>query len=102
MILGRSTVVESTCPATREAIRIELDSDAVTSIEPKDSAVSQRHHGELITDVRAQVCDRGHFLASPSAASAWATEHPDGEVLNVGDAFDHERTAYEELRWIPK
>jgi len=76
VILGRSTVVESTCPATGQLIRIELDPDAVISIEPKNAVVSQRHHGELVADVRAQVCDHGHFFASSAAASTWMAEHP--------------------------
>jgi alkylmercury lyase len=102
VILGRSTVVESTCPATGQPIRIELDPVAVMSIEPKDAVVSQRHHAELVADVRAQVCNHGHFFASSSAATAWAAEHPDGEVLSVQDAFDHGRTACVELGWIPE
>ncbi|MGH2719099.1 MAG: organomercurial lyase MerB [Actinomycetota bacterium] len=102
VILGRPARVESTCPATGAAIRIELDADAVVSVTPKEAVVSQRHHGELLSDVRGQVCDHGHFFASPDAASSWEAEHPEGEVLSVTVAFDRSRSACEELGWIPE
>jgi alkylmercury lyase len=101
-ILGRATLVESTCPASGEIVKIELNPDAVVSVTPKETVVSQLLHGELLADVRAQVCDHGHFFASPAAASTWTVEHPDGEVLSVTDAFEHGRLACTELGWIPE
>ncbi|MGH8997117.1 MAG: organomercurial lyase, partial [Acidimicrobiales bacterium] len=55
-----------------------------------------------LSDVRSQVCDHGHFFASPAAATTWAAEHPEGEVLSVVAAFDHCREACEELGWLPQ
>jgi alkylmercury lyase len=100
VILGYSTVAESTCPATGEQIRIGLTPDAVVSVTPKDAVVSQRYHDGLPADVRAQVCDHGHFFSSPVAAKTWAVEHPEGEVLSVAEAFDHGRVACAELGWM--
>ncbi|MGH9206927.1 MAG: organomercurial lyase MerB [Acidimicrobiales bacterium] len=102
VILGSPSVIESTCPATGQAIRIELDPHAVVSVTPAEAVVSQRHHGELLSDVRSQVCDHGHFFASPAAATAWSVAHPEGEVLSVAEAFDHSREACEELGWLPE
>ena len=99
MILGQRTTAESTCPATGAAVRIELSPDSVISASPGSAVISQRLGTDLMSDLRAQVCDHGLFFASPAAASGWAAEHPDGEVLGVSDAFDRYRTVYEELNW---
>lgn len=100
VILGASTIVESTCPSTGELIRIELTPDAIVSVTPKEAVVSQRHHDELLPDIRSDICDHGHFFSSPIAAKTWAAEHPEGEVLSVADAFDHGRAACAELGWL--
>jgi alkylmercury lyase len=100
VILGRPTAVQSTCPTTGQAIVIHLRPDAVVSVSPEDAAVSQLHHGDLLADVRSQVCDHGHFFASPTAARRWSAEHPDGLVLTVCDAFDQARAACAELGWL--
>lgn len=102
VILEKPSVIESTCPATGQAIRIELEPHGVVSATPEGAVVSQRHHGELLSDVRFQVCDHGHFFASPAAATTWAAEHPEGDVLSVAAAFDHCREACEELGWLPQ
>jgi alkylmercury lyase len=98
--LGTDAVAESTCPATGLPIRLEITRDAVTSVSPTGAVVSQRHRGELVANLRADVCDHGHFFSSEAAASSWVAAHDDGEVLSVTDAFDHSRTACEELGWL--
>jgi alkylmercury lyase len=100
VILGTDAVAASTCPATGEAIRLEITPDAVTSVSPAGAVVSQRHRGGLVSNLRADVCDHGHFFASEAAASAWMVAHPDGEILSVADAFDHCRRACEQLGWL--
>jgi alkylmercury lyase len=99
-ILGQPAVAESTCPATGRLIRLELSPDAVVSVKPAGAVVTQRHRSELIADLRAEVCDHGHFFASHAAASTWATEHPDGQVLAIAEGFDQCRHACEELGWL--
>jgi alkylmercury lyase len=101
-ILGKPAVAESTCPISGEAIRVELRPDVVVSVQPPDAVVSQRHRSELIADLRAEVCDHGHFFASPTAASGWAAAHPEGKVLSVAEAFEHGRQACAELGWLPE
>jgi alkylmercury lyase len=100
VILGTDAVAESTCPATGQPIRLDITPDAVTSVSPPGAVVSQRHRGELVSNLRADVCDHGHFFASEAAASAWVAAHPDGEVLSITDAFDQSRTACEDLGWL--
>ena len=101
LILGCSTTVQSPCPATGEIVTLELDPGAVVSSIPEEAVVSQRRHGDRLADVRGEVCDHGHFFASPEAAGTWLAEHPDGEVLRIAEAFDRCRSACEMLGWIP-
>lgn len=100
LILGKPAVAESTCSATGQPICLELSPNGVVSVEPPDAVVTQRHRGELVADLRAEVCDHGHYFASSSAASSWAAEHPEGQVLSVADAFDRCRHACQELGWL--
>lgn len=100
VILGVTTRVESRCPATNAAVRIDLLPDAVGSVDPADTVVSQRHRKELLADVRSQVCDHGHFFASPAAARGWLAEHPDGALLSIADALERWRAACQELGWL--
>lgn len=101
-ILGTPAVAESTCPVTGRPIRLELAPDAVVAVDPPEAVVTQRHRNDLIADLRAEVCDHGHFFASPEAAQTWATEHPEGRVLPVAEAFDNCRRACEELGWTAR
>jgi alkylmercury lyase len=76
IILGRPAIVESTCPQTGAAIRIELTPEAVKRIDPPDAVMSAvRPRGEL-ANVRAQTCDHGHFFSSSAATAAWTRAHP--------------------------
>jgi alkylmercury lyase len=100
VILGHSTLVESTGPATREPIRIELDPDAVLMVAPHDVVVSQPRPADPLGDLRTTVCQHGRFLSARAAAGAWLADHPDGQVLEVAGAFEQCREACEELGWI--
>jgi alkylmercury lyase len=62
--------------------------------------VSQRHRQDLIGSLRSDICDHGHFFASPDAAAGWLVAHPDGQVLSIRQAFTECRAACEELGWL--
>ena len=100
VILGEQTVAESTCPTTGAAIRLEITPEAVTSVTPAETVVSQRHRQDLVDNLRFDICDHGHFFASRSAAADWLAAHPDGQVLSVTEAFAECRAACEELGWL--
>jgi alkylmercury lyase len=100
VILGEHTVAESTCPASGVPVRVELTPNRVTSVTPAEAVVSQRHRDVLVGNLRADICDHGHFFASASAASGWMAAHPDGQVLSVADAFAECRAACAELGWL--
>ncbi len=98
-ILGRGAVVESTCPVTSRPIRLEVTPEAVVAVEPPTTVVSQVHPAQAVEDIRGMVCRHGHFFSSPQAASDWAAEHPEGQLLSVNDAFACARAACEALGW---
>jgi alkylmercury lyase len=99
VILGRPAMIESTCPHTGAAIRIELTPDAVKRVDPPDAVMSAvRPRGEL-ENVRAQTCDHGHFFSSRAATAAWSQAHPDGHVYPVEQAFQLDRQVIEQLGW---
>jgi alkylmercury lyase len=100
VILGEHTVAESTCPTTQVPIRLEITPDAITSVTPVETVVSQRHRQDLVANLRSDVCDHGRFFASRSAAAGWIAAHPDWQVLRVAEAFAESRAACEELGWL--
>jgi alkylmercury lyase len=100
VILGEHTVAESICPTTDTPIRLEITPEAVTSVTPAETVVSQRHCQDLIANLRSDVCDHGRFFASRSAAADWLAAHPDGQVLSVADAFAECRAVCRELGWL--
>jgi alkylmercury lyase len=98
-LIDQPAVAVSTCPVTGQPIRLELRPDAIVSVAPAGAVVSQLHRGEPVADLRAEVRDHGHFFASPGAAASWATEHPEGQVLTVAEAFENCRHTCHELGW---
>lgn len=100
LILGSDSVVEATCPVTRQRLRLELTPRGITSVTPPETVVSQRHREDLVGNLRADICDHGHFFASPTAAADWLDAHPDGQVLSIVDAFSAAIAACEELGWL--
>lgn len=99
-VLGEPAAVTSSCPATGQPIRIELTPQAVLSVDPNDAVISQLHDPQFLGDVRANVCDQGHFFASADAASGWMNQHPGGRVLAISEAFEQSRLGCEELGWL--
>jgi alkylmercury lyase len=97
-ILGRAGIVESTCPATGQHIRVELSPDGVLAVDPPDAVVSKVHLTQAVENVR-DLCDLGHFFSSHEAAAGWSAAHPDGEVVPVADEFGVAGRAMVELGW---
>ena len=99
VILGRPALVESTCPQTGEAIRVEVAPGGVERIAPPDAVVTAVRPAGQVTDVRSATCDHGHFFSSIAATAAWADAHPDGHIHPVAEAFALDRQVIEHLGW---
>jgi alkylmercury lyase len=99
VILGRPVRVDSTCPQTGQAIRIELKPDRVERVEPPDAVMTAvRPRGQL-ADVRAATCAHGHFFNSIAATAAWTDAHADGHLYPVEEAFRLDRQVIKQLGW---
>jgi alkylmercury lyase len=99
VVLGRPALIESTCPQTGEAIRIELTPDGVERLDPPDAVMTAvRPRGQL-ADVRSTTCAHGHFFTSVEATAAWTEAHPDGHVYPVEEAFRLDRQVIRQLGW---
>lgn len=86
-VLGRPAHVTSPCHATGTPVRVTVEPDRVTSVEPATVVVS------IVTpdapaSIRAAFCNQVHFFASPDAARDWLQEHPGATVLPVADAYE--------------
>jgi alkylmercury lyase len=98
-ILGRPARVESSCPATGQPIRVELTPEAVTSVDPPTTVVSQVNLLCGARDVRGSCCDHGHFFAAENAAHGWRLAHPDGDIHPVREFFAIALAVCRELGW---
>jgi alkylmercury lyase len=99
LVLDQRVTVESTCPASGRRVRLAVGPGGLTAVAPAGAVVSQRLCGGAVADLRSDVCDHGHFFASPTDAAGWLTGHPDGEAIAVADAFARCRAAAEQLGW---
>jgi alkylmercury lyase len=99
VILGRPALVESTCPQTGQAIRIELTPDSVQRVDPPDAVMTAVRPRGQVADVRADTCAHGHFFSTLAATAAWSDAHPDGHVYPVEEAFRLDREVIKELGW---
>jgi alkylmercury lyase len=98
IVLGRSGVVESTCPASGQSIRVVVTPDRVEKVEPS-SAVLSLGRPDKFDDVRGEVCGLGHFFASREAAAEWLTAHPEGMVHSVEEDFQLLREVTKKVGW---
>lgn len=98
VVLGRSGVVESSCPATGQAIRVELTPERVERVDPS-SAVVSLVRPEKYDDIRAEGCNLGWFFASPEAAAEWLAAHPEGMVHSVEVEFEQTREMMVRAGW---
>jgi alkylmercury lyase len=99
VILGRKALVESICPQTGQAIRIELTPDGVERLDPPDAVMTAVRPRGTLADVRSVTCAHGHFFSSIAATAAWAEAHPDGHVYPVEEAFRLDRQVIHQLGW---
>lgn len=99
VVLGRPALVESTCPQTGDAIRIELTPDRVERVDPPDAVMSAVRPAGRLADVRSATCNHGHFFSSVAATAAWTDAQPDGHVYPVEEAFRLDRQVIRQLGW---
>lgn len=86
---------ESTCPATRTAIRVDLSPEGVERVEPPSTVVAVLHPRAPVLqemdnrdDADANVCSQQPFFASAEVAANWLAAHPGGRIYPVATFFE--------------
>lgn len=85
-LLDRPARVESPCYKTGAPVRVTVEPDGVTSVDPATAVMS------IVTpdnpaSVRGAFCNQVHFFTSAEAAQPWLDEHAGASVLPVEEAF---------------
>jgi alkylmercury lyase len=103
-ILGSRAQIESPCPTTDTVIRLTVDPEVgVSDLSPVTAVISIPGSQEMdITRVRATTCNPGRYFATAEAAERWLTQHPDGTVLPVAEAYPQLRPISNRLLDLPK
>jgi alkylmercury lyase len=98
VMLGRSGVIESSCPRTGQVIQVEVTPEQVISVDPATAVVSLVRP-ERFRDIRTEGCDLGWFFASEEAASEWRAAHPEGMIHSVEEEFKQTREMMFRVGW---
>ena len=85
-VLGQPARVQSPCHATGVPVRLTVEPDQVTSVDPATAVVSIVTP-DTCSSIRSAFCNQVHFFASPAAATPWLDQHPQATALPVGEAF---------------
>lgn len=85
-LLGRRAEIESPSHANGTPVRLTVDPDGVTSVDPATAVVS------LVTpdttgSIRGAFCNEVHFFATADEAAGWLEQHPGASVVPVADAY---------------
>ncbi|WP_395108298.1 organomercurial lyase MerB [Actinomadura sp. SCN-SB] len=95
-LLGRAADVESACHATGAPVRLHVEPDHLTAVEPATTVVSLLTPADR-TSIRSSFCNQVHFFANPGAAATWLREHPGASVLPVAQAQRQARPLIQSL-----
>lgn len=88
-LVGRTAIVSSPCPVTRETVSLTVTPDAVVQVHPPDAMVSfLTPDRRFDADVRVSFCHYVLFFASRDAGERWTGDHPGTFVLSVEEAAE--------------
>ncbi len=100
VLLGKSGLIESVCPATGKPVQVRVTSDRVDSADPRGAVVSAVRPDRRVENVRTDICNLGHFFSSREAAAAWLEANPQGMLHTVEEDFEiHRRVAEHQMGW---
>jgi alkylmercury lyase len=85
-ILEVEAKVISADPITGEAIRVAIENDILTSIEPGQSMISWIDDVDD-ADIRCSMCNRVHFFASGDSANKWHNNNQEARVFSVPEFY---------------
>jgi alkylmercury lyase len=87
-ILQKTARIQSTCPVTREKIRLIVAPYGVKQIQPASAVMSfvTPEFAKIRENVVANFCHYVYFFSSTQAASAWTSENPGTFILSIEEA----------------
>ena len=104
VMIGKKVKVESTCPATKENIRLTITPEKVVQYAPAEAVVSivtpqpTKSGPESVEEVWMIFCHQVHFFRSPQAASEWFSEKNfKGTFLSIEEGFELGRLAFKDI-----
>ncbi len=103
-MLKQTAEVESSCPATKQTIRLTITPEKVEKVEPSHAVVSivvpeaTKRGLESVEEVWMIFCVIVHFFSSPGAASEWISgRNQDIRILSVEESYQLGRMAFEDF-----
>jgi len=97
-LLGKRATVESSCPVTKERIRLRITPKKVEEVSPPDCVVTiavPAARPEAVEEIWATFCHFVLFFASEEAASRWVSKRKqDLRIVSVEAAYNLGRRAF--------
>ena len=97
-LLGQSATVESSCPATKQRVRLRVTPTRVREISPSDCVVTiavPAKSPEAVEEIWSTFCHFVFFFASAEAASRWISKRRhDLRIVSVAEAYNIGRRAF--------
>jgi alkylmercury lyase len=104
VMIGQSAEVESTCPATKEKIRLTIAPEKVVQYEPTETVVSivtpepTKSGPESVEEVWMVFCHQVHFFSNLQSVSEWFSEKNfEGTFLSIEEGFELGVLAFKDI-----
>jgi alkylmercury lyase len=104
-MLNQIAKVESSCPSTKQTIRLTITPQKVEEIEPSNSVISivvpevTKRGLEAVEEIWMTFCRLVHFFSSTEAASEWISAMTqDIHILSAEAAYQLGLMAFEDFR----
>jgi alkylmercury lyase len=104
IMLGQTAQVESTCPTTKEIIRLNITPEKVAQYKPANAIVSivtpqpSKSGPESVEQVWMVFCHQVHFFSNRQAASRWFSEkNLEGSFLSIEEGFELGSLAFKDI-----
>ncbi len=104
VMLNQTAEVVSTCPATKEEIRLTITPKKVETYKPAEAVISMvkpeptKSGPESVEEIWMVFCHQVHFFSSSQAASEWFSgKNLKENILSIEEGYELGRLAFGEL-----
>ena len=103
-MLNQTAKVVSTCPVTKNEIRLTINPDKVEQYEPTEAVMSivrpnpTKSGFESVEEIWMIFCHQVHFFSSYQVANEWLAEkNIEGEILSIEEGYELGSLSFGEL-----